>query len=102
MKHIFLTGTSSGIGLAIAKAAVARGDAVWGSSRDPTRIPRLPHLHGVRLDLSDPRSIHDSFDAALVAAGDCEVVIKNAGSGHFGPAKNLSDEAIANQFQILV
>jgi len=102
MKHIFLTGTSSGIGLAIAKAAVARGDEVWGSSRDPTRIPRLPHLHGVRLDLSDPRSINDSFNAALAEAGHFDVVINNAGSGHFGPAENLSDEAIANQFQILV
>lgn len=102
MKRIFLTGASSGIGLAIAKALVARGDEVWGSSRDPTRIPQLPHLHGVRLDLSDPRSIDDSFSAALAEAGHFDVLINNAGSGHFGPAENLSAEAIANQFQVLV
>jgi short-subunit dehydrogenase len=101
-KRIFLTGASSGIGLAIAKSLAARGDEVWGTSRDLDHIPQLPQLHPVRLDLSDPRSINDSFNAALAEAGHFDVVINNAGSGHFGPAENLSDEAIANQFQILV
>src|SRR5205807_1294431 len=31
-----------------------------------------------------------------------DVLINNAGSGHFGPAENLSAEAIVNQFQVLV
>lgn len=102
MKRIFLTGASSGIGLAIANSLIVRGNEVWGSSRDPTRIPQLPLLHGVRLDLSDPRSIEDAFNVALGEAGHFDVLINNAGSGHFGPAENLSAEEIANQFQVLV
>jgi short-subunit dehydrogenase len=47
-------------------------------------------------------SIDDSFNAALAEAGHFDVLINNAGSGHFGPAENLSAEAIANQFQVLV
>jgi NAD(P)-dependent dehydrogenase (short-subunit alcohol dehydrogenase family) len=31
MKHVFLTGASSGIGLAIAKLLVAQGREVWGT-----------------------------------------------------------------------
>ncbi len=102
MKHIFVTGASSGIGLAIARALTARGDEVWGTSRDPGRIPPMERLHPVQLDLSHPGSIDHAFKSALAEAGHFDVVINNAGSGHFGPAENLSDEEIANQFQVLV
>jgi NAD(P)-dependent dehydrogenase (short-subunit alcohol dehydrogenase family) len=102
VKKIFLTGASSGIGLATAQELLARGYEVWGTSRDPTRIPQLPHLHPVRLDLSDSHSIDDAFKAALAEAGHFDVVINNAGSGHFGPAENLSDDEIEDQFQVLV
>jgi len=102
MKRVFLTGASSGIGLSITKALIARGDEVWGSSRDAARIPELPRLHPVRLDLSDPRSIEGAFDAALAEAKFFDVLINNAGSGHFGPAENLSEKEIASQFQILI
>jgi len=101
-KRIFLTGASSGIGLAIAKSLAARGDEVWGTSRDLDHIPQLPRLHPVRLDLSDPNSIGDAFKSALSEAGHFDVAINNAGSGHFGPAENLSYEEIVDQFQVLV
>ena len=102
MKRVFLTGASSGIGLAIAKSLSARGDEVWGTSRDLSRLPQLPHLHPVQLDLSDLNSIKQAFDSALSEAGSFEVVINNAGSGHFGAAEHLSDAEIKSQFQILL
>jgi NAD(P)-dependent dehydrogenase (short-subunit alcohol dehydrogenase family) len=101
MKRIFLTGASSGIGLATAKLLAERGDEVWGTSRDINRLPPLPRLHAVRLDLSDNVSLGDSFRAALREAGHFDVVINNAGSGHFGPAEHLSTEAIHALFQTL-
>jgi short-subunit dehydrogenase len=102
MKRIFLTGASSGIGRAIAHALVARGDEIWGTSRDLERLPRMPQFHPVRLDLADPCSVEEAFNAALAEAGHFDVLINNAGSGHFGPAENLSEKEIASQFQILV
>jgi len=102
VKNVFLTGASSGIGLAIARLLVAKGYEVWGTSRNLERIPKMPRLHPVRLDLGDSRSIEEAFKAALAEAGHFDVVINNAGSGHFGPAENLSDKEIASRFQILV
>jgi NAD(P)-dependent dehydrogenase (short-subunit alcohol dehydrogenase family) len=102
MKKIFVTGASSGIGLATAKALVAQGHEVWGTSRDPNRIPSLPHLHAVRLDLTDRASIDHAFNTALAEAGYFDVLINNAGGGHFGPAEFLSGKILAEQFQILV
>jgi short-subunit dehydrogenase len=102
MKRVFLTGASSGIGRAIAHALLARGDEVWGTSRNLERIPKMPRWHGVRLDLADPLSIEEAFNAALAEASYFDVLINNAGTGHFGPAELLPPETIASQFQILV
>ena len=102
MKKIFLTGASSGIGLAIAKLLVAQGHEIWGTSRNLERIPKMPRWHPVRLDLADPLSIESAFNAALTEAGSFDVLINNAGAGHFDPAELLPMETIASQFQILV
>jgi len=102
MKHIFITGASSGIGLAIAKLLVAGGHEVWGTSRNLQRIPKMPRWHAVRLDLADRLSVEDAFNAALEEAGYFDVLINNAGAGHFDPAEFLPMETIASQFQILV
>ena len=102
MKRIFLTGASAGIGLATAKLLIARGDEVWGTSRDPARIPQMPNLHPVRLDLNDSASLGESFHDALHQASHFDVVINNAGSGHFGPGELLSSEAVHNQFQTVL
>jgi short-subunit dehydrogenase len=102
MKKILVTGASSGIGLAIARSLTARGDEVWGTSREPARLPQLPQVHPVGLDLSDSNSIEQAFKSALSEAGYFDVVINNAGSGHFGAAEYLSDAEIESQFQILV
>ena len=102
VRKVFLTGASSGIGLAIAKCLVAQGHEVWGTSRNLERIPKMAQLHPARLDLGDPRFIEEAFNAALAEAGHFDVLINNAGGGHFGPAENLSEKEIASQFQILV
>jgi short-subunit dehydrogenase len=102
MKKIFLTGASSGIGLAIAKLLVGRGNEVWGTSRNLERIPKMPRWHAVRLDLADSLSIEGAFNAAINEAGYFDVLINNAGAGHFGPAELLSSETIVAQFQTLV
>ena len=102
MKNIFLTGASSGIGLSIAKALVARGDEVWGTSRQPGRMAQMARLHPVGLDLRDASSIDSAFARALSDAGYFDVVINNAGSGHFGPAEYLSAQEIGDEFQTLV
>jgi short-subunit dehydrogenase len=102
MKRVLLTGASSGIGRAITLALLARGDEVWGTSRSLERLPKMPQFHPVRLDLADPRSITEVFSAALADADHFDVLINNAGAGHFGPAELLPIETIASQFQILV
>ncbi|MEO8439864.1 MAG: SDR family NAD(P)-dependent oxidoreductase [Spartobacteria bacterium] len=102
MRRIFLTGASSGIGLAVAKALSANGDEVWGTARKPDRIPKLPGLHPVALDLLDREPLGEIFRSAHREAGHFDVVINNAGSGFFGPAESLPPEELSRHFQVLV
>jgi short-subunit dehydrogenase len=102
MKRVFITGASSGIGLAIGKLLVAQGHEVWGTSRNLERIPKIPRWHAVRLDLTDPLSIKEAFNTAVTEAGYFDVLINNAGAGHFDPGELLSLETITSQFQVLV
>lgn len=102
MKKIFITGASSGIGRATAELLAARGDEVWGTSRDPSRIAARARLHGVALDLANPSSVRAGFATALAEAGGFDVVINNAGAGHFGPGEQMSDAAVRRQFETLV
>ena len=86
----------------MAKLLVAEGHEVWGTSRNLERVPKMPRLHPVRLDLADSLSVEAAFNAALADAGYFDVVINNAGAGHFDPAELVPMEMITRQFQILV
>jgi NAD(P)-dependent dehydrogenase (short-subunit alcohol dehydrogenase family) len=102
MKNILVTGASSGIGLAIAESLAEHGHEVWSTSRNPERILKMPRVHPIRLDLADRLSIEEAFASTLSEAGNLDVLINNAGAGHFGPAEFLPMETIESQFQILV
>ncbi len=102
MKNVFLTGASSGIGRATAELLAREGHQVWGTSRDPARIAAAANIHPLRLDLGDNASIHEAFATAERESGGLDVVINNAGGGHFGPAEFLTTEMLQEQFQTLV
>src|SRR5881398_1106685 len=62
----------------------------------------MPRCHPVGLDLTDRLSVEEAFKCALAEAGYFDVVINNAGGGHFGPAEHLSIDEIEKQFRILL
>ena len=99
-RTVFLTGASSGIGLETAKLLTAQGFEVWGTSRDPARLPKLPRFHGVPMDLTQMDSIRRGFAAASQEAGAFDVLINNAGAGVFGAIDAVPAEMVREQFQV--
>lgn len=82
-----VTGASSGIGQALAKMLRAEGVAVWGTARDPARLAEWTSDGGFRavaLDLGDEAAAVAAYAAASGEAGGFDLVINNAGFGHFG------------------
>lgn len=103
MKRIFLTGASSGIGLATAQALTRAGCEVWGTSRALERLPKdLANFRPVVLRLGNEDGMRTSFNGAQAEAGGrFDVLINNAGNGWFGPAAEMPVEALRGQFQKL-
>ena len=102
MKKIFLTGASAGLGRAMAERLCAAGHEVWGTSRDAGRLPSLGGFHPLVMDLAEYDSVRKAFGTAWREAGQLDVVINNAGGGHFDTAASLSIERFEELFQTLV
>ena len=100
-RHALVTGASSGIGQAVARALVARGDRVTGTSRKPDAIPdelRVPGVSYLPLDLTDAASI----EACARDAGDVDILVNNAGESQSGPIEELPMDAVERLFQLNV
>lgn len=75
--HMIITGVSSGIGLAIAKAALDKGFTVQGIGRNaPKELEGAPRWLFSACDLTDLTAV----DALTFQSGDHTVLINNAGT----------------------
>ena len=99
MSTIFITGASSGLGLATAKLFTTNGWHVVGTVRNPAKEPELGKLARVTvlpLDVTDPAQIKTAVDQAL-ALSDVDVVFNNAGYVLAGPLEGTTDEQLIKQ-----
>lgn len=100
-KHWFITGTSRGLGLALARAALARGDTVVGTVRSgaPPIEAGPGKLHVLTLDVTDGTAIDRTVDEAFrLAGGRLDVVVNNAGYGLLGALEDATDEEVQRLF----
>ena len=86
MSAVFITGVSSGIGHALAKAYLNEGGRVWGVSRRvPEDLTSHPNFHFAALDLNLPLEIPAVLTRLLGEVTALDLVILNAGRlGEFG------------------
>ena len=98
-KVSLVTGSTSGIGLSIARALAAGGSAVvlngFGNPEDIEAVQAditsefgVPVLYS-GADMSDPDSISDMFDLVLHQFGAVDVLVNNAGIQHVAPVQEF-------------
>ena len=100
----FITGASSGIGLALARAAARRGDRVAALARDTTKLQSLAEEFGdqvlvVQGDVIDPANMQAAVEATLAAFDRIDVVANNAGFGVFGAVEEATDKQARMVFE---
>ncbi len=96
---VLVTGASSGIGQAIARALVARGLVVFGTSRHPESVEVFPGLEMLSLDVSDDRSARECVSRVLERAGRLDVLVNNAGASLAGAVEETTTEQARALFE---
>jgi NAD(P)-dependent dehydrogenase (short-subunit alcohol dehydrogenase family) len=102
MKSVLITGCSSGIGVAAARALHARGWRVFATARKPADVERLnaEGLESLVLDLDDSASIRAAVAEILARTGGrLDALFNNGGFGQVGAVEDLTRDALRQQFE---
>ena len=99
----FVTGAGRGLGVDIAKAALAAGHAVVATGRNPEKVSAAVGAHDdlmvVELDVTDPASAAAAVQAAVGRFGRLDVLVNNAGNFNAGFFEQLSPEEFRAQIE---
>lgn len=103
-KTWLVTGASSGLGAAIAEAALQAGHTVIATARNPTKAaeanPEISKLGGIwiELDVTSSSATKAVEDAVNKSGGVIDVVVNNAGYSLLGSIEDMSEAEIEAQF----
>ena len=103
-KTWFITGASKGFGREWTEAALERGDRVAATARDLATLDALVETYGdavlpIQLDVTDRSADFAAVKQAADHFGRLDVVVNNAGYGHFGMIEELSESDIRAQME---
>ncbi len=107
-KRVFISGSTQGIGRAVALACAIEGASVVingrSQARVATEVDRLraeapgADISGIAADLADPAQV----DALLEALGEVDILVNNAGVFDVAPFAQIDDEGWSRYFQLNV
>src|SRR6266478_2437543 len=90
-----ITGSSRGLGRALAEATLVAGHRLVATARDPAQLTDLveryrDQVRAFALDVTDPHAAEDAVSAAIESFGRLDVLVNNAGYGNVCPIEDTS------------
>jgi NAD(P)-dependent dehydrogenase (short-subunit alcohol dehydrogenase family) len=102
----FITGAGRGMGVYIAKAALAAGNAVVATGRTPDAVTKAvgaaDSLLVVRLDVTRPEDAEAAVTAAVDRFGRIDVLVNNAGNFYAGFFEEITPQDFRAQVENLL
>ena len=102
----FITGAGRGLGVDIARAALAAGHSVVATGRDPVKVATVLGESGrlltVKLDITKPEEARAAVEAAIRRFGSIDVLVNNAGNFYAGFFEELSPAQFRDQIETLL
>lgn len=98
-RQVLMTGVSSGIGLALGRHLLERGDQVWGISRRVSPLQGLPGFTGAQADLTDPAQTARALSGFTGQFSSLDLVVLNA--GRLGRIAGMREVPIAELEQLM-
>ncbi|MEO9175186.1 MAG: SDR family oxidoreductase [Gaiellales bacterium] len=100
----FITGASKGFGREWTEAALERGDRVAATARNVDTLDALVERYGdavlpIRLDVNDRAADLAAVQQAAERFGGLDIVVNNAGYGHFGMVEELTEDEARAQLE---
>ncbi len=94
----FITGSSRGLGRALAEAVLQAGHSLVATARDPAQLADLAERYGdavrtVALDVTDEAAAQRAVQSAAEAFGGIDVLVNNAG---YGNVDSVEDTPLAD------
>ncbi|MBE2317276.1 SDR family NAD(P)-dependent oxidoreductase [Solirubrobacter sp. CPCC 204708] len=105
MKTWLITGAAAGLGREWTEAALERGDRVAATGRsglerlDDLRDQHAERLLALELDVTDRERAFAVVQEAADTFGSLDVVVNNAGYGHFGMVEELTEAEVRAQME---
>ena len=99
-----ITGSSRGLGEALTRAVLDRGDRVVATARRPKDLDDLVRAYpdrtrAVALDVTDPAAARAAVQTAVEEFGTLDVVVNNAGYADSIPIEEMSEEDFRAQIE---
>lgn len=101
-RTVLVTGSSSGIGRATARAFLDAGWTVYATARDPDDCRSLAEdgAQTPSLDVTDAAAVARVVQRVEDEEGRLDCLVNNAGFGQYGPVTDVSTDALRDQFEV--